>query len=203
MFLKARDTFKIACFNLFQILNRMKTTVHQLAGEGFVDAGQGGESGDGVGHLIVEAHGLHFLGVDVDLPTGQLRCQPSILPALADSEGKLVFSHGDGDAFVSFVDLNVLQHRRLEGLGDKFLDLRAPVDDVHFFVVQLAHDVFHTLTAQAHAGAHGIHTVVARMHSQLGAPARFTRHGHNFHGAVCNFRNFQREKFHDKIRGRT
>ena len=51
--------------------------------------------------------------------------------------------------------------------------------------------------------AHGIHTVVARMHSQLGAPARFTRHGHNFHGAVSNFRNFQREKFHDKIRGRT
>ena len=122
------------------------------------------------------------------------------MAALADGEGELVFSNPSLNAFLLLVHFNLAQLGRLEGFGDKFLDVWAPVDDVHLFVVEFAHDIFDALSAQTDAGAHGIDALVIRMHGQLGAPAGFARDRNDLHGAIGDFGNFQREKFHHKLR---
>ena len=55
------------------------------------------------------------------------------------------------------------------------------------------------MATQPDAGADRIHAGIARVHRQLGAKSRFTRHSHNFHCAIGNFRHLVFEKGDDKL----
>ncbi len=194
------DFREVRSFGLLQIGHGMEAALDERLREGIVDAGQGGHRRHGGGDLVVEGNYLDLIGLDVDVPADELLGEARVLAALADGERKLVFVYENRDAFVGLIDFEPLDFRRLKGFDDKDVDVRAPVDDVHLFVVQLAHDVFYALAAQAHARAHGIHAVIGRMHGELGAPARLAGDGDNFHRAIGDLGDFLCEEFDDEIR---
>ena len=88
----------------------------------------------------------------------------------------------------------------LQRFGDKGLDVGRPRNDIHLFIVQFANNIFHPLTAQTHARAHGINFRIARINGHLRAKTRFARDAFDFNGAVADLRNFHRKQFYDEFR---
>ena len=83
----------------------MKATIDQRGSLRLVDAGDGCDDGNRFCHLIVKGYRFHLLGLDVDLPAGDLAGEAGILAALSNGEGELILGHGDDGAFVFLVDL--------------------------------------------------------------------------------------------------
>ena len=125
----------------------METALDERLSEGIVNTGKGGHRGHSAGDLVIKGNDLNLIGFDIDVPADELLGEARVLAALADGERELVFVYKNLDTFVGLIDFEVFDFRRLEGFDDKSVDVRTPVDDVHFFVVQFTHDVFHALAA--------------------------------------------------------
>src|SRR5207302_1276958 len=195
-----RDFRQITGLSLKQVFQTQESAVHQDVGLFRRDAGNGSDGFDRLSHFFLEAHRREMLRFDVHLPAGQFGGQSGVLAALADRQRKLVFADQDLHAASGFIDLKGLQLRGRERIRNKTPDMRIPLDDVHLFVVQLAHDVLHPLPAQADAGAHRVHLFVARPDRQLGAEAGLTRDPFDFNRAIADFGDFQLKKLHDELR---
>jgi hypothetical protein len=75
-------------------------------------------------------------------------------------------------------------------------------DNVNLLAAQLADDRLHAHAFHSHAGAHGIHVLVARHYGYLGALTGLARNGPDLHGAVIDFRDFRLEQvLHQLWRG--
>ena len=153
-----------------------------------------------LGHLLLEPFGHHHLRLDVHLPAGQLGGQPRVLAPLADGQRKLVLADRDFDPLAGFIHLEGLELGRGQRVGDEVLDVRVPADDVHLLVVQFPHDVLDPLAAQAHAGAHRVHLLVAGPDRQLGPETRLPGDALDFNRAVVDFRHLELEQLDDKVR---
>ena len=98
VFLEAGDALEVAGLDLLEVVHRVKPAGHEGVGQCLVDAGQGGQRGDGVGHLVVEGQRLDLFAIDIDLPAEQPRGEAGVLAALADGQRKLILGDGDLDS---------------------------------------------------------------------------------------------------------
>src|SRR5882724_9254006 len=98
-----------------------------------------------------------------------------------------------------FVDDEIPQLGRGQGVVDVLPNIRVPTDDVDFFTAEFAHDVFHAHPAHAHASANGIDLIVVRQDGDLRAIARFPRDALDLDSFVRDFRDFEFKKFADEI----
>ncbi len=98
---------------------------------------------------------------------------------------------------------------RLQSFFGEGRDLVAELDDVDLFAAQFADDGLHAHALHAHAGAHGVHVLVAALHRDLGALAGLARNGADNHGVVVDLGNlrleevlhqFRRGAAHDHLR---
>ena len=129
------------------------------------------------------------------MPAGELRGKAHVLPALADRERILVRRHGHVYRVVLVgINLHGFKLRRRERLGDVALHVFRPADDIDLLAVQLAYDIAHARTAQAHARAHGIDLLVHRAHRDLAAVARITRHRNELDHAIRDLGDLQTEE---------
>ena len=122
------------------------------------------------------------------------------MSSLPNGQRKLVFTYQYLNAFSRFIKIESLQFCRRQCVRDEILYVRIPADNIHLFVVQLAHDIFDPLSPQAHASAHRIDLLVARPHRQLGSKTRLAGNPLDFNGAIIDFGHFQLEKLNHKMR---
>ena len=137
---------------------------------------------------------------DVDVPAGEPGGQADVLTALADGQGKLIFIDDDGCP----AEFKAKRHFRhfggLEGVADEHLAGFVPADDVDFFTAEFIDDVLDSASANADAGADGIHLGVDRADGDLGAVARLARQGLDFDRSLADFGNFALEEPADEFR---
>src|SRR5260370_822464 len=94
------------------------------------------------------------------------------------------------------IENHVFDLRWFECFENVFTRIGAPADDVHLFVVQLAHNIFHARPAHADAGADWIHFFVGAPNGDLSAVPGFARNAADLDCAV-------REAMRPKFRGVT
>src|SRR2546423_7776631 len=140
------------------------------------------------------------VAVDVDLPAGQPRSQPRVLPFLADRERKLIFIHRNLDALFFRIEHEVFHFRRFERLENELLRVGAPPDNVDFLVVQFADDIFHPRAAHTDTGADRIDLFVRAGDRDLGPVTRFAGDPANLDGSVVNLADFELKEAPDEIR---
>src|SRR3954451_490881 len=115
------------------------------AGELLVVSAAVGRVGLGAGELA--------LGLDVDLPAGQARCETGVEALLADRERKLIVRHDDGRLLGVVVDVDLAHAGRRERAGHVAGRLGVPLDDVDLLAAELRDDHAHAGSARADAGA--------------------------------------------------
>ena len=111
--------------------------------------------------LGVAAFGLFLLGQDVDVPTGELRGQPHVLPAPADGQRQLLIGHHHLDAFFVFVEHHLGDFRRRQRIHHEGGDVWRPWNDVDLLALQFVDHRLHARAAHADAGADRIDRRIA------------------------------------------
>src|SRR4029453_10732980 len=146
--------FARLCFvdreNIYQILHISIAQSFQISKAGFYQGkrlffGNGERAGQrlcGLSHLLFHDCRRCRVLAYVDFPAGEARSEPRVLSFFPDRERKLILI--DGDLYVLFlcVENQIFYFRRFERFQNVFLWIRAPADDIHLFVVELAHNVF-------------------------------------------------------------
>ena len=119
----------------------------------------------------------------------------------ADGFGEFIFADFGEDAFIDGVDDDFVvgDGGGFEGVFEEFLGVVAPLDDVDFFVIEFADDVFDAGAAHADAGADGVDFGVGAPDGDFGAVAGFAGDGADFYGAVGDFADFAFEEAFDEI----
>src|ERR1035441_6545945 len=155
---------------------------------------------DRFGHLPFDPFGHHDFGLDVHLPARQLRREPRILAPLANRQRELVRADRDPDSLPRFINLEGLQFRRGQRVGNEIPDVRVPADDVHLLVIQFPHDVLDPLPPQPDASAHWVHLLVAGPDRQLGPEPRFAGDAFDLNSAIVDFGYFQLKQLDHETR---
>ncbi len=153
-------------------------------------------------HLLLDLLALLLFALDVNLPAQQFGGQAHILPLLANGQRKLRIIHDDFQLLFAEVGNADAAHLGwLQRLLCKGGDLIAVLDDVNLFPAQLPDDRLHTHSLHAHASAHRVHILIARLNGNLGALARLAGNGANFYGVVVNLRHFAAEEVLHQLLG--
>ena len=71
MFGEARYIGEVRGLDAVQGVQCQETCVHEGVGLLLLDAGDGGQGVNGIGHLLLEPDPNFLLGIDVDLPPGE------------------------------------------------------------------------------------------------------------------------------------
>src|SRR6266540_1049021 len=195
-----RHLRQVADFGLEQHFEAGDAVVNERVGVRLADAGDGRQHLHGPGDLFIEPDGRRHFGFDVHLPAGDSGRQPRILPALADGQGKLIVDHDDLDALVRLVDLEGLELRRTQGIGDEVANVGIPTDDIDLLIVELPDDVFDPLAAQADAGADRVYLFITGVDGQLRAESRFPGDALDLDGAVVDLGHFELKQLDDEVR---
>src|SRR5207302_8119455 len=150
-------------------------------------------------HLLLDRRRSGSVLLNVYFPAGQSRSQSRVLTFLSNREGKLIFIHLNRHTLLLRIEGQIFHLRRLQGLEHKFLRVRAPANDVHLFVVELAHDIFYPRPAHPHARSHWVDFCVCAPDRDLCPITRFPRDPADFDRAIGNFAHLQFEQTPHKI----
>ena len=110
-------------------------------------------------HIILKAKIEQAALYGIELTATMIKNGADINLALDALE--MAFTHEHVNAFALFIHFDAADFRGFQRLCDERLHVGRPRNDVHFFVVQLADNILHTLTAQTDACANRIHFRVA------------------------------------------
>ena len=121
------------------------------------------------------------LGLDVDAPTGEASCQPSILAFLANGQRELEVIHDDrGDA--SFlIETNFTNPGRGQSILDQLYGVVGIGNHVDALAAKFIGDHTYSATASTHARAYRIDVRVVTPDRDLGAVTRLTSGRTNLH----------------------
>ena len=150
--------------------------------------------------LFLTALGFLRVGQDVDIEAGELRGKPHVLAAAADRQAQLVIRHHDFDALRVFVDDDLRNFGRGEGVDHEGRRVLAPGNDVDLLALQLLHHRLDAAAAHADAGADRVDAAVIRHDRDLGAAAGVARDRADFDDVVVDFRHFLREQLRHEFR---
>src|SRR6516162_9860354 len=93
-----------------------------------------------------------------------------------------------------------LDFRRLERFHHKFPWILAPANDIHLFLIQLAHDVLNTGTSHSDTSADRIHFLVRGPNCDFGAITSLSRDGLDLDSPVGDFTHLNLEQPSHKVR---
>ncbi len=150
--------------------------------------------------LLLAALALLGLGQDVDVPAGELRGEPHVLPAPADGERELVVGHDDLDAALLLVHHHLGDLGRRERVDDEGRGIGRPGNDVDLLALEFGDHRLHARAAHADAGADRIDAAVVGDDGDLGARARIARDRADLDDAVIDFRHFLGEQLGHELR---
>src|SRR5262249_16202150 len=126
---------------------------------------------------------------DLDVPADQLAGQANVLSAPANRQRQLVFLHQYDRPPQARVEVHLLDVRRLQGVGNEYLESVVPADDVDALTAQGVDDVLDTAAADADTGADAVNLHVNRRDSDLGAIAGLASDRLDLNGAIGDFRD--------------
>ena len=133
---------------------------------------------------------LRFVFTHLNIPTGQLGCEAGILSSTANRLGKILFVHRNVHNFVFLIESNTTNQGGLESFGDELRDVVIPPNNVNTLIIEFAHDIFYSSSAQAYTGAHWINFVIVSINSHFSAVAGLASHRPEFNGAIGNLSHF-------------
>src|SRR5260221_8411713 len=142
---------------------------------------------------------LLFLALDVDAPAHELGGQADVLALLADGEAQLlVLDHDLHDPLLLVEDADAAHLGRRERVDHEGGGVVVPFDDVDLLAAQLADDGLHARALHAHAGAHGIHVLLAGDHRDLGPLPRLAHAAPDLDGAVVDLGHLHLEELDEQ-----
>ena len=146
---------------------------------------------DGAAHLAFK----DLLGVlvllDDKVHTHEAGGEAGILTAATDGLGELFFADGEVGLLLVLIDGDADDFDGLQRLADELGGIALPANDVHFLVVELANDVFHAGTTQAHAGTHGVYFLIGAMDGHFRAVTGLAGDAGDLDGAVTDLADFE------------
>ena len=134
-----------------------------------------------------------------------MSCQANVLTTTTDSQRKLIIWHNNQSSLVVFcMEDNLIDLSWSNGIVDVLGWISNPFDDIDIFLsrnhtatfgiilgwVEFAGNLLDIGTTTSDDGSDRIHVWIVATNRYLGSIARFTRHAHDFHSSVVNFRNF-------------
>src|SRR5438552_8948434 len=150
-------------------------------------------------HLRLDLLALLLLALDIDAPAHELGREADVLPLLADGEGELLVLDHDLHDLLLFVDdrdpADLGRRQRLLHEDDRVV---VPLDDVDLLAAQLADDRLHAGALHAHAGAHGVHVLLAGDDGHLGPLPRLPDAAPDLDGGVVDLRHLHLEELDEE-----
>ena len=169
----------------------------------FVDVEGLDEHLDELPQLVLPPVGFHLLGKDLDLPTGQFRCEAHVLAAPADGVALLVLGHHHFHPRRFIIENDLCHLGRNQRVDDERGSVGGPLDDVDALTLQLAHDGLNPAAPHPDAGTHGVDPRIIRNHRDLGATPWVAGGGNDLHDPVVDLRNFLGKQLYEKFVARS
>ena len=173
---------------------------HQKLRHHLVDIQRLDEQVGALGELGLAARAFVRFGHDVDVQPGQLAGQTHVLPAPADRQRQLFIRHHHFDLAGFFVDHNLADFRRLQGVDKERGLILVPRNNVDLFALQFVDHRLNPAAAHPHAGPDRIDGVVIGNHGNLRPAARITGHGLDLDDAIVDLGNFHLEQLGHEFR---
>jgi hypothetical protein len=114
LIIKAFNGRDLVALHIGNLFHRREAFGRQKLADHFIDIERVDEQIGSFGELFLATVGFFILGHDVDVPAGQLRGQPNILPAATDRKGQLVFRHDNFNTPRVFIEHNFGNFSRLQ-----------------------------------------------------------------------------------------
>src|SRR5690606_26453992 len=147
---------------------------------------------------------LHLLELgladDVELPLGELRGQPHVLPLAADRQAQLLVRHHQLHPVIGLVDDHLVHLGRLNGVDDVAGRIAIVGHDVDLLAAQLLHHGLDARPFDADAGAHRIDVGVAAGDRDLAARARLASDADDLDDALVDLGHLRLEQLLHQVR---
>ena len=144
--------------------------------------------------LGLTALALLLFGHDVDVQTGQLRCQTHVLTTTANRQRQLFFGNDDFDLAGFLVQNNLGDFSRLKRVHKEGRLVFVPRDNVDLLALKLVHNGLNAAAAHTNAGPHRVDGAIIRDDSDFRARTGVTGNGFDLDDAVIDFRHFHLEQ---------
>ncbi len=168
LLVEALDPGELVAGHERDLLDRGEAFSDQEMGDHVVDVERFDEGLRARAELLAAAVRFLGLGQDIDVPAGELRGEPHVLPPPPDGEAELVVGHHDLDALGLLVEHHLGHLGGGERVDHEGRRVGRPLDDVDLLALELGDDGLDPAAAHADAGADGVDARIVRDHRNLG-----------------------------------
>ena len=184
--------------HISHFFNRGKAFRGQKLGNHFINVQRLHEQSCAIYKFGLSALAFLRFSHNINVPTGQLRREPHILPAATNSQAQLLIRDHHFNALHIFVQNHFGHLRRGQSIHYESRRVRRPRNNIDFFALQFINHGLHAAAAHTNTSADRINTRVIRNHTNFSAASRVASYGTHFNHAIINFRHFLHKQFQHK-----